>query len=193
MMNQKEKMIENLLSEIDGYFMNLVYLKDLIKVEEHITSSQMVSDVAPNFSLIVQCALIDSYNLCLMKLYDKSDEAKTIPNLIEKCKKNIRLFPVPTDALKELEDFEHELNNDEYLVQAVQVLRQRRDKFHAHNDKKYFGAKLANDTSYLPMYEIWFLTNFTEKVLSYLWEQLSDKKHREIKYNNDLDNLLHMK
>lgn len=140
-MNQKEEMKRNLLEEIYGYFMQLVYLKDLISVEEDIDYSKEKLQCAPNFTMIVECALIDSYMLALMKLYDKSDKAKTIPNLIKKCKDNINLFPLKTDALAKLEGFEAKINQDEYIAHAIETLRSRRDSIHAHNDKKYFGKK----------------------------------------------------
>ena len=189
-MDQQEVMKKNLLSEIDGYYMNLVYLKDLIKVEEHLARVSVVNTLAPNFSLVTQCALIDSYMLSLMKLYDKSEKAKTIPNLIQKCKNNAKLFCSPDEVSKKLVEWEEKINTDEYIAYAIKTLRMRRDQYHAHNDKKYFGEKIANDTSYLPKYYIWHLRNFTEEVLSYLWNQLTDESHRETKYNDDLENLL---
>ena len=87
MMDQKEEMKKNLLEELDDYFMQLVYLKDLLSVEEDICDSREKLQCAPNFTLIVECALIDSYMIILMRLYDKSDKTQTIPNLIKKCKK----------------------------------------------------------------------------------------------------------
>lgn len=87
-MNQKDEMTKNLLEELDDYFMQLVYLKDLLSVQKDIEHSTEKLQYAPNFILIVECALSDSYMLVLMKLYDKSEKAKTIPNLIKKCKKH---------------------------------------------------------------------------------------------------------
>lgn len=188
-MNQKEKMKKEFLEELDGYFMNFVYLKDMIQVEEHISGLQQVNELAPNFNLIVQCALIDSYMLSFMKLYDKSKQAKTIPGLIEKSKGYVKDFRKPDGAIEKLEEFEEKLKNDEDIVSAINTLRVRRDKYFVHNDDKYFGTKIENDETYLPKYKIWFLRDFTEEVLSYLWEQLSDEKHREVKYNKDLENL----
>lgn len=40
MMDQKEEMKKNLLEELDDYFMQLVYLKDLLSVEEDICDSR---------------------------------------------------------------------------------------------------------------------------------------------------------
>ena len=102
MMDQKEEMKKNLLEELDDYFMQLVYLKDLLSVEEDICDSREKLQCAPNFTLIVECALIDSYMIILMRLYDKSDKTQTIPNLIKKCKKNICLFPTPNNTLSKV-------------------------------------------------------------------------------------------
>ena len=77
-MNQKEKMTKNLLEALDDFFMQLVYLKDLLSVENDMADSKEKLQCAPNFTLIVECALIDSYTLVLMKLYDKSEKAQTI-------------------------------------------------------------------------------------------------------------------
>lgn len=190
MMNQKEKMTKNLLEALDDFFMQLAYLKDLLSVENDMADSKEKLQCAPNFTLIVECALIDSYTLVLMKLYDKSEKAQTIPNLIKKCKKNSHLFPSPSDTLSKLNEFESKINQDEYISHAIKTLMSRRDSIYAHNDKKYFGKKAVNDTSNLKMYHIWLLTNFTEEVLDYLFSQLSSEESRKTKYNKDLSNLL---
>lgn len=189
-MNQQETMEKSLLSEIDGYLMNLVYLKDLIEVEKSLAEASVVNEFAPNFSLITQCALYDSYMLCLMKLYDKSEKAKTIPNLIRKCKNNVTLFRSPDEVSKRLVEWEGKINSDKFITPTIKTLRMRRDQYHVHNDKKYFGEKIVNDTSHLKNYHILILRDFTEEILFYLWNQLTDEKHRETKYNDDLKNLL---
>ena len=121
-MNQKEKMTKNLLEALDDFFMQLVYLKDLLSVENDMADSKEKLQCAPNFTLIVECALIDSYTLVLMKLYDKSEKAQTIPNLIKKCKKNSHLFPSPSDTLSKLNEFESKINQDEYISHAIKTL-----------------------------------------------------------------------
>lgn len=139
---QKEKMKNDLLEEINGYFMQLVYMKDLINVSEDVDKYEKNLESAPNFTLIIRCALIDSYMLTLMRLYDKSDKAKTIPNLIEKCKNNIHLFPSNNDTLSMLNKFQEKVSSDEFISHAIKTLITRRDSIFVHNDKKYFGEKL---------------------------------------------------
>ncbi|MCI8562162.1 MAG: hypothetical protein HFH69_01455 [Lachnospiraceae bacterium] len=188
-MNQKEEMTNNLLEELDDYYMQLVYLKDLLDVEEDMNVSKEKLQCAPNFTLIVECALVDSYMLILMRLYDKSEKAKTILNLIKKCKKNIHLFPSQRDALTKLNEFETKMNQDECISHAIKTLICRRDSVYAHNDKKYFGKNLVKDNSYLKMYHILILVDFTEEVLNYIFSQLSTEESRKTKYNDDLRNL----
>lgn len=188
-MNQNEVMRNNLLKEVDNYFMQLVYIKDLLNVEKDMCKNKEKLQYAPNFTLIVECALVDSYMMALMKLYDKSKKAQTIPNLITKCKRNSAIFNNPEDIVFKLIEFEDRLSQDEYLSQAIQVLRCRRDTIYAHNDKKYFGKKEIIDTSNLKMYHVWFLVNYTEDILNYLFSQLSSGEKRKIKYNQDLSNL----
>lgn len=72
--------------------------------------------------------------LILMKLYDKSEKAKTILNLIKKCQKNIHLFPSQRDTLTKLNEFETKINQDKYISHAIKTLIYRRDSVYAHND-----------------------------------------------------------
>ena len=189
-MVQKEEMRKNLLEDIDGYFMQLNYLKDLINVENDIVRNKEKLQCASTFTLLVECALSDSYMLVLMRLYDKSEKAKTIPNLIEKCKKNLSLFPSCEDTSLKLKEFETKIKEDEFISHAIKTIRERRDSIYVHNDNKYFGNKLQNDETYLKHYHICILTKFTEEVLEYLFSQLSSEKPRETKYDNDLINII---
>lgn len=86
------------------------------------------------------------------------------------------MFPTPNNTLSKLNEFETKLSQDEYISHAIETLISRRDSIYAHNDKKYFGKKLVKDTSYLKMYHIWILVNFTEEVLNYLFHNYLLKK-----------------
>lgn len=48
---------------------------------------------------------------------------------------------------------------------------------------------MENNKSYLKKYHIWFLRDFTEELLDYLFSQLSSGESRKTKYNKDLSNL----
>lgn len=187
-MSQKEKMKEDLLNDINSYFYQFVYIKDINNVLDDMGKLESKMESAPNFKLITECALYDSLTIGLARLYDKSKKAKTIPQLINKCIKNINLFP-SKDTLSHLEGFLDKIEKDEFISKAIPVLVHRRDTMYAHNDKKYFGPKIINDTTYLPMYNIWLLIKFTEDVLEYLFSQLSSEEQMKTKYNGDLKNL----
>lgn len=189
MMNQKEIMTKNFLDDLDDYFMQLVYLKDLLNVADDMDNNNEKLQCAPNFTLIVECALEDSYMLALMKLFDKSEKARTIQNLIKRAKDNTHLFPSPNETLAKLNEFEAKINQNEIISHAITTLTDIRDTMHVHNDKKYFGKNLVNDDLYFKMYHIRSLVRFAEDVLNYLFSQLSSEESRKTKYNNDLNNL----
>lgn len=186
-----------LLEELDGHCMQFAYLKDFINVKKDIENHNGKMKHAPNFELIVKCALIDSYMLILMRMYDKDQKAKTIPNLIRNSKSFVYNYRYVNslfhseygELLKKLKEFEMEMKKDEYIKHAIKILRLRRNKIHAHNDKDYFGIRLQNDTSVLKNYHIWYLVNFTERVLNFLLSELSSENTQKPKYDGDLNNL----
>ncbi|MCW6088164.1 AbiU2 domain-containing protein [Clostridium sporogenes] len=188
-MSQEEKMKKDLLDEVNAYISQLVYLKDVHAVYDHIDKLKPKLQSAPNFTLITEAALIDSLMMTLARFYDKSEKAKTIPELIKKCKKNVNLFFPKQNTLPCLEKFETKLKEDEYIWTAIPVILHRRDSIFAHNDKKFFGEKIKNDKTYLPFYKIWALVDFTEEILNYLFSQLSSDERIKTKYNSDLENL----
>lgn len=190
-MSQCEIMKQNLLKEINDYMVHLLYIKDVNAVYEHI--SDMKTDKlnkSPNFVLIVECALYDSLVMALARLYDKSKKAKTIPGLIGKCLTEKYIFLCQESIEIKLNIFQNELVEDEDLANAIKILQERRDIYYAHNDNQYFGIKGNKDTTYLPMYKLWSLIRYTEKVLKYLLEQLSSEPLPKCKYDNDLEKLL---
>lgn len=181
-MNQKEKMRQDLVNELDGYFMQYVYLKDMITLDDAISSFNCLEKNFPDCKVVIQCGLQDSYFFSLARLYDKSKGTETIPKLIEKCKKNTHLFQKADIVEKKLDEFKDELETNKCITDAISVLQSRRDKRYAHNDERYFGMKMVNDKSNLPKGYLWLLAKFTGKVLNFLWNQLSDEKPREGRY-----------
>lgn len=192
-MGKEEEMREALLNEIDGFFMQLSYLKDLISVDDDIFRyKESLDKVSPNFKKMVECALSDSYSLVLMRLYEKTNEkaVRTIPKLIKRCKNNVHLFSSQKDILSKLDEFETRIEEDEFIVHAIETLSKRRNSQYAHNDKKYFGANLKKDNTILKGYHIRILIKFTEEVLTYSYSILRpDGNVWKTSYNGDLKNL----
>lgn len=189
-MDQKEKMKADLLKDLKGYLLEMAYARDLIEVKSDIRKHQDQMQCAPNFTEIVECALADSYLLVLMKLYDKSHQAKTIPNLVEKCKANIHLFPSKEETLRELEIFEKKMDEDEDIAYAIKTLTTWRDSFHVHNDSRYFGENLKNEKPTLKSSQLFILWSYTNTLLQFLFSQLSSEETRKTKYDGDLKRLL---
>ncbi len=191
-MSKKEEMKKDLIEEINSYYDHYVYMADVMAVHNHMQSyvNQKSSklEIAPNFFRIVYAATIDSFMLTLARLYDNSQQAKSMKNLIDKCKKNDFLFSGVENVNKKLIEFESKMNNDEYISKAIKIIKHRRDKIFVHNDKKFF-IHPEKDTSHLPMYALWFLRDFTKEVLIYLLDALGEKPSKETIYDKDLDNL----
>lgn len=188
-MGQQEKMRNDFLKEVEAYILQLLYTKDLISVLKDVEDLEHKLATAPNFTLITECALSDSYMLVLMRLYDKSKESKNIYSLIEKCKKNSFLFENEKVVLSKIAEFQDELEEDQYISHTVNVLRERRDTIYAHNDSKYFGDKIEKDKTCLKTFHIQILVNFTERILTYIFSQLSSEEMNKVKYDNDLKKL----
>ena len=156
-MAQQEKMKADFEKIIEGYYMQLVYLKDLIAVQEDIENHKEELKKAPNFSLIAECGLIDGYMIAFAKLFDKSEKAMTIYYLLKKCESNLNLFCDAEKVKRQIAEYKIRLETDEYLSYGIDIVRKRRDTMLVHNDKKYFGEKISEDTSRLPKYYLWMM------------------------------------
>lgn len=167
-MNAKNKMKNDMAEKIKDYNVHLAYIQDLLTVYNLILDSKE-SIFSEDFITVTTCGLYDSFIMALARLYDKSESTETIPNLLDKCIKNTHLIG-DNEYVQKLNDFNHQLTTNEYISPAIQTITFRRDKMFAHNDKQYFGRKISSDETYLPMYQIWFLVNFTKDVLSYISE-----------------------
>lgn len=185
-------MKKNLIEDIKSYYEHYVYMADVMRVCDHIGEYEMFEneklEIAPNFFRIVRAATIDSYMLTFARLYDNSEETKSIQNLIRKCKKNISLFFDKENVSKKLIEFECRMEDDEEISSAIKTIKHRRDKMFVHNDKKFFNHP-EKDTSYLPIQQLGILRVFTKEVLIYLLGELDETPIRETTYDNDLDKL----
>ena len=192
-MSSKEEMKKNLVKEINSYYDHYVYMADVMAVCEHIghfaNFESHKLEIAPNFFKIVHAATIDSFMLTFARLYDNSEQTKSIQNLIDKCRKNISLFSDDKNVSEKLVEFERKMKEDEYIAPAINTIKHRRDKIFVHNDKKFFNHP-EKDNSHLPMYQLWFLRDFTKEVLIYLLYALGEKPVKDTIYNSEeLENL----
>ena len=186
-MSQLEKIKEDFEKVLEGYYMQLVYLKDLIAVQEDLENHKEELKNAPNFALIAECGLIDSYMIAFAKLFDKSEKAMTIYYLLKRCEANLKLFRDEDVVKSKIEEYKLRLDSDEFLSYGIEIVRKRRDTMLAHNDKKYFGEKMAEDTFWLPKYYLWMMRDFVSEVLKFISDQLGfEPRHCTAKYDGDL-------
>lgn len=192
-MTQKENIRNNLIEDINSYYDHYVFMADVMAVSDHIEHFARFDtnklENAPNFFKIVHAATIDSFMLTFARLYDNSEQTKSIKNLIKKCKDNISLFENSEDVENKLNEYEKRMREDEYISSAIDIIKHRRDKIFVHNDKKFFNHP-ENDNSYLPMYQLWLLRDFTKEVLLYLLEKLGETPQKDVIYDKDLIKLV---
>ncbi|WP_338912760.1 hypothetical protein WHY20_04280 [Clostridium perfringens] len=190
-MNNKELMKLELLNELNEYKKQLMYLKDLNEVYKHMMClNDERKAIAPNFFLIIEGALIDSYMMSLGRLYDKSKQTKTIIKLINRFSSGAALFNNKKELLDNLNHFKENIEKDEEISETIKIIQERRDLFFAHNDKKFFGEKINDYEAYLPNYKVWELISFTESILKYLYKQFSIDENFNCKYDRDFEKLI---
>ena len=184
----KEKLIEYTRNFYEQY----LYLCDIHNIyqDSHIAEVYGNPDTKMYFCMVAS-ACIDSYMMTLARLYDKkSRNSDTIYKLIRICKYNKNFFANPEKMFDFLTERGEFLKKEEFLNNAITVIRHRRNKYIAHNDAEYFSHSLLSDKavqdhSYMPFYEVWMLVNFTGDLLEKILAGLGVKPDMNCKYNRE--------
>lgn len=199
----KDEKIDNLRNEVEMFYGHYLYLCDLIAVYNHMDQvSRERNGMAVNFFRIAKRACIDAM-MNFARLYDSSKSAKTIPRLLNNCLKNISFFDDKELAkekidefiqiIKDKEDDDKDRSNEElkelYIREAIKIIRERRDKIFAHNDKKYFIDQ-SKDKSHLKYYKLWCLRDYTGQVINFFLNELKIETKNKNVYNRDLEQLI---
>lgn len=185
----REKMKNDLLNKLEAMYAHYVYAYDLIAVYEHIGELNADSKkTAGNFFCIVESACVDAFMMEFARLYDNHGSC-TIPSILKKCKDDPSLFYNPNEVKKNACDFLDIMRRDDDITNAIKTIKLRRDKILAHNDQAYF-INPSKDNSYLPMYQLRFLRDYTGNVIEYLLKALQCDVKKIPIYNKDLDNIL---
>ena len=150
---------EQIVQEIEDYMHHVIWANDYFCAYNSILDGgqKYYEEVclANSFFTITRYSLISSMLMEIVKLFDSREE-KCLSKLIELCIQHRDVFPICTyyalwkddlnvndvDALLALA--KKEIGNLEPLVLS---LKTRRDKYYAHNDKKYFSpsSNLSDD------------------------------------------------
>lgn len=161
---------ENLIDEIKRYCREITIANDCFELYKTIKNAWNTRldemNNSPAFFQIVEHVLIDNVIMTMAKLFDRDCNAKTIRKLICLCESHQELFPknrkvdvfnwvghpekepdfglIEIDIKKVLEDAKLRLRE---LQRIAENLKTRRDRLHAHNDKKYWhdAGQLAYD------------------------------------------------
>ena len=123
---------------------------------------------APDFVKLSVGVYYDSIMIAFARLYDSDKSARTIFDLLNKGKTNISLFKQSEQVASKIEFYLDSLIKGE-LSETIAIIRTRRDKLFAHNDKCYFG-KYKKITQELPMYRLWELRDFTENIIEFFMD-----------------------
>lgn len=150
---------EQIIAEIDEHMHHIIWAQDCFDVYMSILDcgSKFYEEIclSNTFFTVSRYSLISSLLMELTKLFDPREETG-IPKLIKHMKSAITIFP-STECYVLWKDNEIVENMNEMLCLAekmlddlqpvIDILRTRRDKYYAHNDKKYFSpnAKLSED------------------------------------------------
>lgn len=196
--NQKEIMQNNLKTELRAYFREYIAIKNSMDLWDELfnmtlnESGKEAWSIAPYFFSITYDALSDSFSISLAKLFDKDGSAKSMWNLIKKCKNESHLFPDAQKVKQELEMLEKELKQNCLVDNAPPLLQDRRDKLYAHNDKKYFLKPEKIFEKPLHTYQVQELLKWIGRVLMFLIGELSVdiSDFEEYSKKPDLKNLL---
>ena len=191
--NSKEQtMRNNLFKELEAYNEHYIYLEELVSMCNDFDKFDSARNKAPNSMRILESACVDAMMMEFARFYDNDKNAKSVLTLLEECANNgnSSLFQDKNRVLLKIDEFEKEIQTNEYISTGISTLKMRRDKYFAHNDKKYF-VNQEKDNSYLPMYKLWFMKEFIKKVIHYLYSELGGNVESLEKpiYNADLINI----
>ena len=180
---------EYLIEYTRNFYEQYLYMVDIHNTcqDSHIAEQYGYPDTKIYFFMVAS-ACIDSYMMTLARLYDKNSD--TIYKLINTCKENKNFFANPEEMFNFITEKGRFLKNDKFLKNAVAVIRHRRNKYIAHNDVEYFSHsqpsdKAVQDSSYMPLYEVWMLINFIGDLLKQILIGLGIKPEMQCKYNRD--------
>ena len=191
---------ESLLNEIMFFYDQYLYVKDIVYTFIDADATEERQCKSNNFFKMAASACIDSYSMTLARLFDqnKNKKSETIFTLIDKCKKSIDLFQDSADVMNYLSKYIYSLTQDSDLNNAIKLLKYRRNKYFAHNDKKFMFLDVTEDLpdgskNHLPSYQLWMLIRNTGNLLRTLAYKLDGCELDKImlpKYNGDLRDIL---
>lgn len=145
--------------ELEYYLHHIVWANDYYDAYNSImdggTEYYEEISLANTFFIITRYSLISSFLMEITKLFDQRED-KCIPQLIKLCRQNSVLFSADEYyIIWNDNEIVHDLNSllviaeqsIQKLDSQIKSLMARRDRYYAHNDKRYFAttSRLADD------------------------------------------------
>jgi hypothetical protein len=189
-------MRDEIIEDVKNFYEQYLYLKDIYLAYMDSSLAEKYSDLGKEFFIMATSALVESYMMILARMFDEDGKSIKVSELINKCKSNKDVFTNPDEVFVFLTDEGRKLKKDKDLSNAVEVIRHRRNRYLAHNDKEYFSHskptdKAIFDNDRLPSYEIWLLINWIKELLEKILEELKvDAGEMKPKYSRELAKLL---
>jgi hypothetical protein len=169
MANDKE-LLKEIQTDIVNFYYEYASLYNTIEAYTEVSNfleNYEVDFMGKNFLLTSNEALVDSMMMAFARLYDNNNCSKNIQFLIKECINSCKSANDSKTLCVELNKIRNELSANQIISDAIKIIKFRRNKHYAHNDKIFF-RKPEKDTTYLPMYKLWILRDFTKNLLELL-------------------------
>jgi hypothetical protein len=181
---------EDIVIEIKIYLRNLTHVNDSFNIYKKLIELNSKPEtleflnISPAFFQITSYSLEHTFIIGIAKIIDFHSD-KNIFKLIRQCKYNHKLFK---ESYK-IELFEHEL---ELTSDIINSIKERRDKFYAHADKKYFyDTDKMQDSAPLTYNDFDKLVSVINEGLNGLLQDLNSEVFSKKSLNyNDIEKLV---
>ncbi len=138
-MNDKKKEFEKYLNYFNDEITNLKTCYDIyIYLIELSNKNNKEMNEAPCFFQYTIHSFITNLIVSVYRLYDPNKSAKTIEKLLNFIKSNYKTIFHPNRKVK-LDEINMDIKKNSDHEDHIKIIKKYRDKYYAHNDKKYFG------------------------------------------------------
>jgi len=172
MASMKDEIIKTIEQDIPIFYNHYLYASALIQMEKNSSSLECIELRVPKIKNLIEASMYDAKIMVFARLYDDykhGNKTKSVLGTLKKIQDNFTCIKMGVDFENQINIFLYRLETEEYISEAVRLLKTRRDTILAHNDKKYFDSQSAQIENF-PNYYLWFLCDFTKEVLEYLGE-----------------------
>lgn len=119
----KEKMLSDLVKEVEVYYAHYVYLCDIMSINEHMHELEnQKKEKPPNFFEFIEATCIDAM-MEFACLFDNDLNTKTIMSLLSKATKSADLFPNKQELQDKINKYKNKIYEDEDISKAISTIK----------------------------------------------------------------------